>query len=251
MRLGNINNVITICVTAFTLTLSVSVANADPLKIAPIKIDPAFNLSKAGKANPLMIAPIKMDPAFDLTKTKNATPLSTVCVDEKLVSKITAKELDEAWVDVASEQVDLASERISLRPAWVDVDPAWVDVNPASSISEDTSPFNSAWLDEGSDSITSATEVTGPSETACVDVKHSVASGVPESDILESLEYMDLDAAVESILKADGNQQSTLIAALITDPEYEFIPLDPTAGFEPTAAGGPKPSGGRGEGVSP
>ena len=226
MRLGKIINVITICVAAFTL--SIAVANADPLKIAPIKIDPAFNLSKA----------------------KQATPLSTVCVDEKLASKIT-KQSDDGWVDVISEWDDAVSERVNLSPAWVDVNPAWVDINPASSISEDTSPFNTAWADLGPTSSASESNAGLINTAACVDVTHSVASGISESDILENLEYMDLDTAVESILEANGNQQSTLIAALIIDPEYEFTSLDPTAGFEPTAAGGLEPSGGRGEGVSP
>lgn len=81
-------------------------------------------------------------------------------------------------------------------------------------------------------------------EKQCIDVEQSLAAEMPEIDILEALIDekcgMGIHEAVEAILAAGANFRSTLVAAMIIDPDFNFS--DPTAGLEATVSGPPQPS---------
>ena len=88
-------------------------------------------------------------------------------------------------------------------------------------------------------SFTAQAETTG--ENTCVDITASLAT-MSESAILDNLTDpgcgMSLNDAVNAIIAAGGNQQNTLAAAMIINPDFQYAQQnDPTAGLQATAAG--------------
>jgi len=76
----------------------------------------------------------------------------------------------------------------------------------------------------------------------CIDVNTSLTT-MSESAVLESLIApgcgMSMQDAVTAIINAGGDQQTTLTAALLVNPDFVFAASsDPTEGLNPTAAGG-------------
>ena len=84
---------------------------------------------------------------------------------------------------------------------------------------------------------------------ADTDPATALSNGMSETELLDTLvsEGMSLEEAVNAIIGAGGNQQNTLTAAMVINPDFQYTPpSDPTAGLNPTAAGGDSVTAGSG-----
>jgi len=68
-------------------------------------------------------------------------------------------------------------------------------------------------------------------------INQSLANQISVADILDQLvkNHVRLQDAVDAVLKAGGDKQDTMAAALIINPSFTYN--DPTLGLSPTASG--------------
>jgi len=90
--------------------------------------------------------------------------------------------------------------------------------------------------------VAHAATTANQSNKVCADITQELSAGTSEGKILNELIDskcgMNLQEAADALLTSGGDLVSVLAAALIVNPDFEYIPtIDPTAALNPTASG--------------